>query len=198
MRIFRFVKKVFFIGLTILSNFTNVIPLSATPLNCISMKNQECKTRPQVVNVNSNNPIFYPFSIKTSKCSGSCNNINDPYAKICVPHAVKSLNVKVFNLISRTNETWQIEYHETCKCNCRLDASVCNDKQHWNDDKYRCKCKEFTEKGVCNKGYAWNPSNCECEYDKSCDVREYLDYESCECKKRLVDKLVEEYHENID
>ena len=73
---FQLIKKVFLIGLTILSNFTN-----ATLLNYISMKNQECKTRPQVVNVNSNNPIFYPFSIKTSKCSGNCNNTNNPYAK---------------------------------------------------------------------------------------------------------------------
>ena len=80
MKIFRFVKKIFFIGLTILSNLTNV-----TPLNCISMKNQECKTRPQVINVNSNNPIFYLFSIITSKCKGDCNNINNPYAKVCVP-----------------------------------------------------------------------------------------------------------------
>ena len=57
-----------------------------TSLNCISMKNQECKVRQEIINVNSNEPIFYPFSIKTSKCSGSCNNINDPYAKICVPN----------------------------------------------------------------------------------------------------------------
>ena len=70
----------FFIGLTILSNFTNVIPLS-----CISMNNQVCKVRPEIVNVNSNEPVFYPFSIKTSKCSGSCNNINDPYVKMCLP-----------------------------------------------------------------------------------------------------------------
>ena len=70
----------FFIGLTILSSFTNAIPL-----NCISMKNQKCKTRRQVVNVNSNNPIFYPFIIKTSKCSGNGNNINNPYAKIRAP-----------------------------------------------------------------------------------------------------------------
>ena len=90
MKIFRFVKKVFSIGLTILSNFTNVIPLSATLLNCISMKNQECKTRAQVVNVNSNNRIFYPFSIKTSKFSGNCNNIDYPYAKICVPDIIKT------------------------------------------------------------------------------------------------------------
>ena len=104
MKIFRFVKKVFFVGLTILSNFTNVNSLlNAIPLNCISMKNQECKTRPQVVNINSNNPIFYPFSIKISKCSGNCNNINDPYAKICVPDIIKNLNVKVFNLMSRIN-----------------------------------------------------------------------------------------------
>ena len=73
------------------------------------MKNQECKRRPQVVNVNSNNPIFYPFSIKTGKCSGNCNNINNPYAKICVPDVIKDLNVKVFNLMSRTNETRFIE-----------------------------------------------------------------------------------------
>ena len=132
MKIFRFVKKVFFIGLTILSNFTNVIPLNAIKLNCISMKNQECKTRLQVVNVNSNNPIFYPFSIKTSKCSGNCKNINNPYAKIYVPDVIKDLNVKVFNLMPRTNETRLIEWHETCKCKCRLNAIVCNNEQRWN------------------------------------------------------------------
>ena len=69
------------------------------------MKNQVCKVRPEIININSNEPVFYPFSIKTSKCCGSCNNINYPYAKICVPNVIKDLNVKVFNLISRTNET---------------------------------------------------------------------------------------------
>ena len=133
---FKFVKKVFFIGLTILLNFTNVIPL-----NCISMKNQERKTRPQVVNVNSNEPVFYPFSIKTSKCSGSCNNINDPYAKICVPDVIKDLNVKVFNLMTRTNEAKHIKWHKGCKCKCILDASVYNNKQRWNNHKYQCDCK---------------------------------------------------------
>ena len=94
----------FFIGLTILTSFTHGIPLS-----CISMKNQEFKARPQVVTANSNNPIFYPFSIKTSKCSGNCNNINNPYPSICVPDVIKVLNVKVFNLMSRINETRFIE-----------------------------------------------------------------------------------------
>ena len=88
------------------------------------MNNQECKVRPEIVNVNSGEPVFYPFSIKTSKCNGSCNNINDPYAKICIPDVVKNLNVKVFNQRSRTNETRDIEWHETCKCKCRSEAFV--------------------------------------------------------------------------
>ena len=45
---------------------------------------------------------------------------------------------------------------------------------------------------MCDKGYIWNPSNCECECDKLCDFGEYFDYESCKCRKRLVDKLVDE------
>ena len=77
--------------------------------------------------------MFFPFSIKTSKCSSSCNNINDPHAKLCFLDVVKNLNVKVFNLMSRTNETKDIEWYETCKSKCRLDASVCNNKQRWNE-----------------------------------------------------------------
>ena len=93
---FSFVKKVFVLGLTVLSN-------SITgALNCVSMNNQECKVRPKIVDINSNNPMFYPFGIKVNKCSGNCNNINDPYAKICVPDAVKDLNVRVFSLMLRT------------------------------------------------------------------------------------------------
>ena len=92
------------------------------------MNNQAFKVRPEIINVNSNETVFYPFSIKTTKCSGSCNNINDPYAKICVPDAVKDLNVKVFILMSRTNETRHIKWHEMCMCECRLDPSVCNNK----------------------------------------------------------------------
>ena len=187
---FQFIKKCFFVGSAFLT--------SANPLSCISMTNKECNVRPEIVNANSNEPAFYPFSIKTIKCSGSCNNINDPYAKICVPDAVKDLNVKVFNLMSRTNETRHRKWHETYKCKGRLDASVCNSKQLWNDDDCQCECEELIDKGVCDKGHAWNPSNCECECDKSCDVGGYLDYENCKCRERLVDKLAEKCNENID
>ena len=87
MRIFSFAKKVFVLRLTILSSITNA-------LECISMKNKKCRVRPEIVNVSSNNPIFYPFSIKTNKCSGNCNNINDPYARICVSDTVKNFKLK--------------------------------------------------------------------------------------------------------
>ena len=101
---FVFIKKMFLAGLAFLSSLA-----STTLLSCISMNNQVRKVKPEIIHVNSNEPVFYPFSIKTSKCSGSCNNINDPYAKICVSDVVKKLNVKVFNLISRTNETRHIK-----------------------------------------------------------------------------------------
>ena len=115
--------------------------------------------------MNSNGPSFYHYSVKISKCSGIYNNINDPYPKLCVPDLVRNMNVNVFNLISRTKKTKYIKWHETCKCKCRLDASVCNNKQKLNEDKCRCKCKELIDKGICDKGFNWNPSNCECEYE---------------------------------
>ena len=98
--------------------------------------------------------------------------------------------------MSRTNETRHVKWHETCKCKCRLDANVCNNKQRWNEDKCMW-CKELINKDVCNKGFIWNSSNCQCECDKSCDIGEYLDYENCKCRKELVDKLFKECTENV-
>ena len=116
---------------------------------------------------------------------------------MCVPD-IKILNVKVFNLMSRTNEARFIKWHEKCKCKCRLDVIVCNNKQRWNKNKCRCECKELIDKGICDKGFIWNPSNCECECDKNCDFSEYLDYENCKCRKKLVDKLIDECTETIE
>ena len=171
---------------------------SVNSSKCISMNNQECKIRPEIININSNEPLFYPYSIKVNNCSGSCNSINDPYAKFCVLDIVKNMNVKVFNLMSRTNEKRHMKWHETFKRKLRLDISVCNHKQRWNNDKCRCECKELIDKGICDTGFIWNPSNCECQYDKSCDVGEYLDYANCKCIKRLIDKIVEECSEGIN
>ena len=75
------------------------------------MNNQECKIRPEITNINSNEPLFYLYSVKISKFSGSCSNVNNPYAKLCVPDIVKNTNIKAFSLMSRTNETRYIEWH---------------------------------------------------------------------------------------
>ena len=85
---------------------------------------------------------------------------------------------------------------ETCKCKCRLDAIVCNNKKRLNKNKCRCECKELIDLGICDKGFIWNPSNCEC--DKSCDIGEYLDYENCKCRKKIIDKLIDECTETIE
>ena len=109
--------------------------LNVNPLKCFSINNQEFKIRTEITNVNSNESSCYPYSIKVNKPSGSCNNINDSDAKLCVPIVAKNINVKVFNLMSITNKTRHTESHETCKCKCRLDASVCNNKQRWKNVK---------------------------------------------------------------
>ena len=83
------IEKCFFTGLAFSSILTDVNSLSY-----ISMNNQECKVRPQIVNVNGDDPVFFPFSTKTSKYTGSCNNINNPCAKLCVRDAVKKLTLK--------------------------------------------------------------------------------------------------------
>ena len=122
-KMFRFIEKVFVVSM---SSF------GCNALKFVSMNYQDCKVRPEIININSNETSFHIYSVKISKCSGSCNNINDPYATLRVPDVVKNMNVKVLNLISRTNETRYIKWPETYKCICRLDASACNNKQRWN------------------------------------------------------------------
>ena len=91
---FGFVKKVFFTAMT----FFNFNPSNVNSLEPISINNE---------------PVFYPFSIQLNKCSESCNNINDPYAKLCVPDVVKNIHIEVFNLMSWINQKSRIEWHET-------------------------------------------------------------------------------------
>ena len=88
--------------------------LHVNSLKCVLMNNQECKVRPEIININSNGLLFYAYSV--CNCSRSSNNINDPYAKLFVPDVVKNINVILFNLTSTANETTHINWHETCKC----------------------------------------------------------------------------------
>ena len=82
--------------------------LKVKTLECVSVINQKCTSRPKIIHLNKNEPVFYPYSIKVNKCRGDCNNINDPMAKLCVPDIVRDMNIKVFNLLARINETRKI------------------------------------------------------------------------------------------
>ena len=124
---------------------------------CISLKIQECKVREVIEN---NKYMPFPYNIKVN---GNCNNIINPYSRMCIPDIVKNVTVKIFDLISQQNKTRQITFHKSCKCVCRLDKIVCNNKQKWNEDKCRCEC--LIDK-KCENDFVWNISNCECEYRK--------------------------------
>ena len=190
---FGFIKKVF----AVITTFFNLSYVNS--LECVSMSIQECKARRKLININANEPAIYPYSIKVNKCSVRCDDINDPYTKLCVPDVAKNINAKVFNLMQRINETRHIIWHETCKCVCKLASSARNNRQRFHKDKCRRECKEdLNNNETCDKGFIWNPSNCECECDKSCGIGEYLDYKNCVCRSSLVDKLIEECANVID
>ena len=78
------------INLTI--SFLNILKVKS--LECMSVVNQKCMSRPKIIDINANEPVFYPYSIKVNKCGGSCNNINDPFSKLCVPDITKNINSK--------------------------------------------------------------------------------------------------------
>ena len=169
--------------------------LKVKTLECGSVINQKCMSRPKIINLNADESAFYPLSIKVNKCGGDCNNINDPMAKLCVPDIVRDMNIKVFNLLARINETRKVVWHETCKCICRLTSAICNDRQEWNENKYRWECKEdLVSKLVCAKGYMWNPSKC----DRYCETGQYLDYKNCVCRKKIIDDLIEQCTSIVD
>ena len=137
-------------------------------LECVSVVNRKCTPRPKILDVNEGvgEALFYPYNVLVNKCSGSCNTLDDPMAKLCVPNIVKRVNMKVYNFLMRLNETRNVLWHESCKCVCRLNSSVCNSKQIWNSDTCRCDCNEdFAGIINCTEGYTWNPSACECQCD---------------------------------
>ena len=93
----------------------------------------------------------------------------------------------------RLNETRNVLWHESRKCICKLNSSVCNNKQIWNDDTCRCDCnQDFTGIVGFDKGYTWNPSTCECQCDMWCKPGQYLDHKICVCKNKLIGRLIEE------
>ena len=169
--------------------------LKVNALECVSVVNQKCMPRPKILHVNEGigEALFYPYNLLVNKGSGSCNTLDNPMSKICVPKIIKNVNMKVYNFLMRLNETRNVLWHESCKCVCRLNSSVCNSKQIWNSDTCRCDCNEdFADIINCNKGYMWNPSTCECQCNKWCKSGQYLDHKNCVCKNKLIGRVIEE------
>ena len=151
--------------------------------------------RPKILDVNEGvgEALFYPYNVFVNKCNGSCDTINNPMAKLCAPNVMKGVNMQVYNFLMRLNETSNVLWHESCKCICKLNSSICNNKQIWNDDTCRCDCNEdFAGMINCTKGFMWNPSTCECQCDKSRKSGQYLDYKNFVCKNELIGRVIEE------
>ena len=111
-----------------------------------------------------NDYMTFPYKIKVDKCVGSCNDVENPYFKVCLPDIAKDISVKSFDLISRKNVLRNVSFHKSCKCGCLLDEKTCNNKQKWNRNKCRCECLEIKE---CGNNYSWNVINCRCEFKKA-------------------------------
>ena len=116
-KIFGVIKKI----LAIIFLVSNV-----NSLKCVLIKNQECKTKEVIIN---HEYMLYPFSSKVNRCNGNCNNISNPYSRVCIPNVIKNITAKRFDLMSWKNKTKQIKWHESCKCVCRLDPIIYNNKQ---------------------------------------------------------------------
>ena len=147
-------------------------------LECVSVVNQKCMPRPKIPDVNEGvgEALFYPYNVQINKCSGSCNTLDNPIEKLTM-----------------LNETRNVLWHESCKCVCKLNSSVCNNKQIWNSNTCRCDCNEdFAGIINCAKGCTWNPSTCECQCDTRCKPGQYLDHKNCVCKNKLVGRLINE------
>ena len=118
--------------------------------------------------------MTFPYKIKVDKCVGNCNDVENPYFKVCLPDVAKNISVKSFDLISRKNVLKNISFHQSCKCDCLLDEKVCNNKQKWNEEKCRWECLEIKDRDI---DFSWNVVNCSCEMKKlaalieECDVQ---------------------------
>ena len=100
--------------------------LKVRALECVSVFNQKCMSRPKILDVNEGigEALFYPYNVLVNKCSRSCNTLYNPMSKICVPKVIKNVNIKVYNFLMMLNETRSVLWHESCKCICKLNSSV--------------------------------------------------------------------------
>lgn len=150
MKYIKLLKSILFMILSV--NITKAI-------KCEQVDNQQCLVRETIVNTNDNEPRYYPYSIKLNKCTGSCDTLDNPFAKTCKPNKTAKKVVKMYDMLHNRHVPMRFKEDVSCKCECSLNSSVCSHKmQRWDKDKCRCKCK----RRGCKKGYVWDYSVCSC------------------------------------
>ena len=104
--------------------------------------------RPKILDVNESagEALFYSYHVLVNKCSGSCDTLDNPLAKLCVRNFIKRTNMKVHSFLMRLNGTRNVLRHESCKCVCKLNSSVCNNKHIWNSEYQKSMYKEILKK----------------------------------------------------
>ena len=130
-----------------------------------------------------NDYMTFPYKITVDRCIGSCNDVNNPYSRVCVPDTIKNISVKLFDLISQQNDLREVSFHESCKCECLLNVTVCNDKQKWDENNCKFKCLKQEN---CDVGSSWNFSSY--EYEASKKAAKLMVEEKCE---EIVDDILQ-------
>ena len=140
--------------------------------------------------------VYSAFIISINKCNGSFNTAKDPFCGICVPNEIEDMKIIVFNMIKEINESEALAKHIPYESRCEFDGRKCSSKQKLNNDKCQWECKKTIKYRECEEDHVWNPSTCACEFDKDCEIDEYL--KECEWVKSLIDDLVPIYDEIDD
>ena len=166
---FILIKQVFIALLSFSGSLAGMVNASNF-MTSLSWNYQPYMTRSTLINSHPDEyNLFlhhYPFMVNVDRWSGSCNNLDDPAGRICVPNKTKGVNLSVFNMITRINETKKLTKDISCECKCKFNDRKCNPNQEWNNNNCRCECKSPRKNRLCGKDCIWNPGICTCENNK--------------------------------
>jgi len=155
---------------------------TSSEIKTISLPNEECHTRPTLINIGNRSNYYYPEIISLHRCGGACGH-DKPTFRGCVVKTSNKIYVKVSNKVTSENKTVLLSNHTSCSCRCVHNSSVCENTQTWDEDKCKCGCKQPIKPSNCTTNYIWNPNFCKCECAQSCThSRKDLNKINCSCE----------------
>ena len=129
---------------------------------CVSLNNEPCLDRPTLFDLNSNEFHYYPFRVSLDRCNESCNTVDDLSSRICVSNKAEDVNLNVFNVITRINESKTLTKYISSDFKCKFDGRKSNLNQKWNNSKCQCECNKPIKHG-CKRDCVWKFSAFDCE-----------------------------------